>query len=64
MMTMAFLSLNTALIFFVLLKNVANSQDCYANLTDPYSYFATKTGYFKVDNESADEIKFPGVTLS
>lgn len=40
-----------------------NAQDCYANLTDPYSLFATKTGYFKVDNEETDEIKFPGNLL-
>jgi len=60
MMIIVFLTLNIVIIFFVGPRYVDYSQECYSNLSDPYPYFGTYTGYFKVGNQVAEEIKFPG----
>ena len=39
---------------------VPNAKDCYANDSDPYLLFATKTSYFTVDNEIAEPIQIEG----
>ena len=39
---------------------VPNVKDCYANDSDPYLLFATKTSYFTVDNEIAEPIQIEG----
>lgn len=39
---------------------VQSEEDCYANRTDPYLLFATKTSYFQVDNDNSSELQFPG----
>ena len=38
----------------------SNVKDCYANDTDPYLLFASKTSYFTVDNEIAEPIQIEG----
>ena len=38
-----------------------NVKDCYANDTDPYLLFASKTSYFTVDNEIAEPIQIEGI---
>ena len=39
----------------------SNVKDCYANDTDPYLLFASKTSYFTVDNEIAEPIQIEGI---
>ena len=34
--------------------------ECYANISDPYLLFATKTSYFTVDNEDTEPIQIEG----
>ena len=38
----------------------SNVKDCYANDTDPYLLFASKTSYFTVDDEIAEPIQIEG----
>lgn len=37
-----------------------NIHECYANNSDPYLLFATKTSYFTVDNEETTPIQIEG----
>ena len=39
----------------------SNVKDCYANDTDPYLLFASKTSYFTVDDEIAEPIQIEGI---
>ena len=36
---------------------------CYANNNDPYTFFGTKTSYFKLENEDVSPIKIEGKTI-
>ena len=38
-------------------------SQCYANINDPYTLFATKTSYFEVENEDVAPIKVEGKIL-
>ena len=44
----------------ILGKSVLQEQ-CYANNSDPYLFFATRTSYFNVDNENAKPIEIEGI---
>ena len=35
-------------------------QQCYANNSDPYLYFATKTSYFNVEKDEAEPVEVEG----
>ena len=41
-------------------KSIVEHTECYANNSDPYLLFATKTSYFTVDNEEAVPIQVEG----
>ncbi len=51
------LALNWSLI---LTASVPKTKDCYANNTDPYLNFASKTSYFQADNEDDSSIEVEG----
>ena len=44
----------------ILAKTLESTQQCYANNSDPYLFFASKTSYFNVDNEEAEPIEVEG----
>ena len=43
-----------------ILASVISTSDCYANDTNPYLLFSSKTSYFTVENENADPIEIEG----
>ena len=45
----------------ILAKSIEQTaHQCYANNSDPYLLFASKTSYFNVDNEEAKPIEIEG----
>ncbi len=55
-----------ALVLFVALslanaeENATDDNSCYAQETEPYVFFSTKTSYLEVDNEDVAQIGLPG----
>ena len=47
-------------------KRSASTEEtsiCYDNNNDPYTFFGTKTSYFKLENEDISPIKVEGKTI-